>query len=196
MTVETYLDLAARLRLLPARAGTTRVIAVDGPAGSGKTAFAARLAAALEAPTIHLDDICPGWSGLGEAAPRLVEWVLAPIASGAGGRFRRYDWERDRYAEWHEVPEAPTLIVEGVTSGSKMVAPYLAFLIWVTAPKGVRIARGIERDGESSRARWEAWSQEEEKLFSADRTRERADLCVNGAPVVMHDPGREFVVIR
>jgi uridine kinase len=195
MSIETYLDLAARIRTLPARAGGTRVIAVDGPAGAGKTAFAARLAAALGAPTVHLDDICPGWSGLRDAAPRLVEWVLAPLVAGAGGRYHKYDWDRDRYAEWHEVPAAPILIVEGVTSGSKAITPYLTFLIWVSAPAAVRIARGIERDG-GYRSRWEAWSREEEKVFAADETRERADLCIDGAPALPHDPGREFVVIR
>lgn len=196
MGIETYLDLATRIRTLPPRAGTTRVIAVDGPAGSGKTAFAARLALAVDGPTIHLDDICPGWSGLVQAAPRLVEWVLAPLAEGTGGRYRRYDWERNRYAEWHEVPEAPVLIVEGVTSGSKILTPYLAFLIWVSAPPDLRMARGIERDGGSHRARWEAWSREEDEFFSADGTRERAALCIDGAPNVPHDAEREFVTIR
>jgi len=192
--IGTYLDLAARIRALPARAGATRVIAVDGPAGSGKTAFGARLAAASGAPTVHLDDICPGWTGLRHAAPRLVEWVLAPLAAGGVGRYRRYDWDGDTYAEWHEVPRGPQLIVEGVTGGSKPVAPYLSFVVWVTAPAHVRIARGIERDGESYRSRWEAWCEEEEKVFSADGTRERADLCIDGAPTLPHDPQREFVV--
>lgn len=195
-SIETYDDLAARIRARPPCARTTRVVAVDGPAGSGKTAFAARLAAVLAAPTVHVDDICPGWSGLRQAAPRLVEWVFAPLAAGAGVRYRRYDWERGTYAEWHEIPNGPLLIVEGVSSGSNAVAAHLTFLIWVSAPPHVRMARGIERDGESSRSRWKVWSEEEEKVFSAEGTRERADLCIDGAPSLPHDPEREFVVIR
>lgn len=196
MTIATYLELADRIRTLPARAGATRVIAVDGPAGSGKSAFAAKVAAALEAPMVHLDDLCPGWEGMRRAAPRLVQWVLQPLATGTPARYRRYDWERDRDAEWHEVPERPILIVEGVTSGSKAVSPYLSFLIWVTAPREVRLARGIARDGEAYRSRWEAWSLEEDESFSTDATRERADLRVDGSPTLPHDPEREFVVIR
>lgn len=196
MRIEACVDLAERILARPPRAGIRRVVAVDGPAGSGKTVFAARLAASLVAPTIHLDDICPGWSGLSDAAPRLVEWVLAPIAAGSRARYRRYDWKRGAYAEWLDVPEAPVLLVEGVTSGSTTVAPYLTFLVWVTAPLHVRVQRGIERDGESYRSRWEAWSREEEKAFNADETRERADLCIDGAPEVPHDHEREFVVLR
>lgn len=196
MSVRTYLDLAGRILALPPRAGATRVVAVDGPAGSGKTVFAARLAAALAAPTLHLDDICPGWSGLSDAAPRLVEWVLAPIAAGSRGRYRRYDWNAGTYDEWLDVPEAPVLLVEGVTSGSTTVAPYLTFLVWVTAPLRVRVQRGIERDGESYRSRWEAWSREEEMAFNADETPERADLRIDGAPEMPHDREREFVVLR
>lgn len=57
-------ELADRVRAAPARAGGTRVVAVDGPAGSGKSTFAARLSAALGAPVVHLDDLIPGWTGL------------------------------------------------------------------------------------------------------------------------------------
>jgi hypothetical protein len=45
--IETYADLARRVLDRPARLGRTRLVAVDGPSGAGKTVFAERLAAAL-----------------------------------------------------------------------------------------------------------------------------------------------------
>lgn len=49
--VETYAELAGRILRRPARLGRTRLVAVDGPSGAGKTSFAARLAAALRVAT-------------------------------------------------------------------------------------------------------------------------------------------------
>ena len=46
------------------RCGATRLIAIDGPSGAGKTTLARDVAAVLAAPTIHMDDLYPGWDGL------------------------------------------------------------------------------------------------------------------------------------
>lgn len=176
-------QLADRVRAAPARAGGTRVVAVDGPAGSGKTTFAAWLAEALgDAPVVHLDDLIPGWTGLDQAAARLVDRILAPLAAGEPARYRRYDWDRGEYAEWQDVPATPVLIVEGVASGSLAAAPYMTLLIWVEAPVALRMSRGLDRDGDASRPRWQQWVKDEEALFKAERTRERADVRVSGQP--------------
>lgn len=45
--VERYADLARRILDRPPRLGRTRLVAVDGPSGAGKTVFANRLAAAV-----------------------------------------------------------------------------------------------------------------------------------------------------
>ena len=37
--------------------GATRLVAIDGPSGSGKTTLARDVAAALSAPTVHMDDL-------------------------------------------------------------------------------------------------------------------------------------------
>jgi hypothetical protein len=63
-------------------------------------------------------------------------------------------------------------------------------LLWVEAPRDVRFARGIERDGEAYRPLWERWALQEDALFAVERTRERADFRVDGAPVAGYDPTR------
>ena len=161
-------------RVGPAR---TQVVAVDGPSGAGKTTFAARLADALHgAPVVHMDDLYPGWDGLADAVPRVVEWVAGPVLRGEPVRYRRFDWDRQTYAEWHDVPTAPVLVVEGVGSAAAAMAPVLTVTVWVEAPENVRMARGIARDGEAYRPHWERWAEQETALYAADRTRERADL--------------------
>lgn len=174
----TYLDrLVDGARSAPARAGRTRVVAVDGPSGSGKSTLARELSGAMGcAPVVRLDDIYPGWGGLDEAVPRLLEWVLDPLARGERARYRRYDWNAEQYAGWCDVPVCDVLVVEGCSSGARPCAPYLSFLVWLEAPREVRLARGLARDGDAYRPHWQRWADQEAAHFAREGTRERADV--------------------
>ena len=195
MAVCAYVDLARALGDRPARAGLTRVVAVDGPAGSGKSVFAERLGTLLSATVVCLDDLTPAWSGPDKEAAILVERVLMPLAMGGDARYRRFDWVRNEYAEWCTVPAAPSLVVEGVGSGSRIVRPFLSLLVWVEAPTALRLTRGLERDGEVYRPQWERWREREDRLFQVEGTRASAEIRVDGAPTVAHDPHREYVTV-
>jgi uridine kinase len=193
--VASFAHLATVIRARPAKAGPTRVVAVDGPAGSGKTVFAARLGELLGATVICLDDLTPSWTGPDKEAELLVEQVLAPLATGGDPRYRFFDWVQDRYTEWREVPRDPMLLVEGVGAGSRCLRPYLSFLVWVEAPSALRLARGLERDGEERRPEWERWRAREDALFGREGTRDAADLLVDGAPTLPHEPTTEYVAL-
>ena len=157
----------------PATLGSGRLICVDGPSGSGKTT----LADALGAPVVHMDELIEGWSGLRTVDAQL-DGLLRPQASGQPGSYRRYDWIAGEYAGTVSVPPVPLLVLEGVGSGSLVVADLVTVLVWMEAPLDVRMARGLERDGESFAPYWEAWAAEEIRHFAEHRTRERADLLL------------------
>lgn len=179
---------------------------MDGPSGSGKSTLARRLAAGLKCPLIHMDDLYPGWDGLEDAVPRLLEWVVEPLAAGRPARYRRFDWPSGQYAEWHDVPATDALIIEGVASGSTAAAAYLSMLVWVEAGQDERFRRGIERDGEAYRPHWQRWAVQEERHFEAEGTRERADVVVDGEldsleheaerVRVLRWPGEPSIVLR
>jgi uridine kinase len=175
-------DLTTAIRSTPARTGETIVVAIDGPSGSGKTTLSRHLSAGLSAdvpvPIVHLDDIYPGWDGLADTPPRLLDWILLPLARSEPARYRRYDWVENQYAEWHDVPASPVLIIEGSGSGSSSCAPYLSYLIWIEADRDVRFTRGIARDGDGYLPHWGRWARQEESLFSTEKTRERADVRI------------------
>lgn len=194
MTILALDAVARALRTAPPRAGRTRVLAIDGRGGSGKSTLAGKIATLLDAPVLHMDDLYPGWDGLADAAPLLRQWVLDPLARGEPGRHPRFDWARGAYGEWTEVPAAEMLVVEGCGCGSRVAAPYLSLLLWVDAPPSVRFERGMERDGEAYRPLWERWARQEDVLFAAEKTRERADYRIDGAPSVRHDPEHEIVL--
>ncbi|MDN4175484.1 4-amino-4-deoxy-L-arabinose transferase [Nocardioides sp. SOB77] len=159
--------------------GAGRLVCVDGPAGSGKTTLAGRVAAMTGAPVVHMDDLYEGWDGLPGVAAQLGT-LLRPLARGETGHYRRFDWHADAYAETVAVAPAPLLVLEGVGAGTAAYAASMTVLVWVEAPPDLRLTRGLERDGAEAEPHWRRWTVAEAAHFAADRTRERADLLVDG----------------
>ncbi len=165
--------------------GKGRLVCVDGPSGSGKTTLAVAIEkgfTALDrgaARVVHLDDLYAGWSGLGHIGAQL-ESLLLPLSRGRSGQYRRYDWLAQQFAEYVTVDPTPLLVLEGVGSGSTRFATLATVLVWVEAPRDVRMARGLARDGDTFAPHWEHWAREEAELFAREQTRARADVVVDG----------------
>jgi uridine kinase len=180
---DTFAALAEEVRAAPPRLGRTRLVCVDGPAGSGKTTFAGRFAGAIgaDAVLLHMDDFYAGWT-LAGAVGRLDAGVLRPLADGRPGAYHPYDWAAGRFAATPvPVPPAPVLVVEGCGSGARVLAPSTTLLVWVEAPPALRLARGLARDGAELEEHWRRWQQTEAEAFAAEDTRARAGLLVDGA---------------
>lgn len=160
------------------RCGATHLVAIDGPSGAGKTTLASDLAAELAAPTIHMDDLYPGWDGLREATLRAGEWIVGPLSAGQPARYRRWDWAAGQYAEWVQLPASEVVVLEGCGSGARPVGDALSVLVWVEADEAVRYARGMARDTAYGPF-WSGWAQQERELYAADGTRARADLVID-----------------
>lgn len=171
-------DLAPRLRGLPPSCGPVRLIGVDGHAGSGKTTFAGRLAAALgDAPVLHLDDIATheelfSWTG------RLLRQVVEPLSRGETARYAPYDWTARAFGPVRELSPAPVILLEGVGAGRRALRPYLARLLWMELPRDEAWTRGQRRDGAAQSAFWAGWVAAERRHFVEDPSRPFADLLV------------------
>lgn len=163
----------------PPTIGPGRLICIDGPAGTGKTTLSTAIAAlSPAAQVVHCDDLLHGWHGLPGLA-RTVADLLEPVALGGPGRWRRWDWLTDDWAENHTLEPGGLLVLEGVGSWSPEIAPWVGMLVWVDAPSDLRLLRGIERDGEEMRPQWEQWQCDEDDLFARLATRDHADLVVS-----------------
>ena len=176
-------EVARQVLAAPPRLGTVRLVVVDGPAGSGKTTYAAALAGALgDAPVVHMDDLYEGWSGglVADVWRRLEDQVLAPLRDGHAARYQVYDWVAGAFGEWVDVPRHGALVLEGVGSGARPVDPWAVLRIWVEVATELRLARGFSRDGEAMRDEWLRWADREHAHFTSDGTRDRADVCVDG----------------
>jgi len=159
-------------------AGRTRVVAVDGRSGAGKTSLATALAAALGAPVVALEYLYGGWDGLERGIDLLVAEVLEPLAAGRAARVPRYDWIAATWdAPWTlEPPEV--LIVEGVGAGARRAAAYESALVWMEEPAPVRKKRALDRDGETFAAYWDTWAAQEDAMLARERTPQRADIVI------------------
>lgn len=188
----TFAGLAADLLAAPPLLGGTRLVCVDGPAGSGKTTFAGRLTAALgdAAELVHMDDLYAGWTLTGAVA-RLRAGVLGPLAAGRPGAYSRFDWHAGRFGS-PPVPvrPAPVLVVEGCGSAPRRLDPWTTLRVWVEAPAPLRLERGLARDGAAMSAHWQRWGALEAAEFAREDTRRRAHLRVDGAPVAPGTSGR------
>lgn len=157
------------------------VTIIDGRSGSGKTTFAADLAASLDAQTLQLDVLYPGWGGLSEGS-RSVSVVLRE------GRYRPYDWETNEFrAEWVALDSARSLVIEGCGAltrenlvaarewggrGSEVQS------IWLECDAGLRKARALARDGEMFAPHWGQWAEQEDGYYAVHTPWEIADEIV------------------
>lgn len=198
-------ELAASVNAAQARCGGTRVVLIDGPAGSGKSTLTNRLATALGgtasggagsfvpdaalpsgAPVqvVHGDDMYEGWIGLATLRDVLLDQVLEPLAAGGDGAFRMWDWVEERRTHRIPVPQRDYLLIEGVGVGLARARELASLVIWVEAPWDERLRRGVERDGEAMREEWEQWQRAEAPILADAGTRGAADVIIDGTSPV------------
>ena len=176
-----------RLRLLldaarvarPPEGVKTRIIAIDGPGGAGKTTLAAWLAGKLDATAvIHTDDFA-SWDNPLDWWPALVELALKPLAAGVVARYQPTAWGGEERTPIVIEPGG-TVLLEGVSAARNPFRPYLAYAVWVETDRALRLQRGIDRDGEDARAQWERWMADEDDYIARERPAEHVDLVLSG----------------
>ncbi|WP_405782494.1 uridine kinase [Streptomyces sp. NBC_00859] len=170
--------LATSLRSRPVSCGPVRLVAVDGHAGSGKSTFSAKLAAALGGvPVLHLDDLATHQE-LFEWTGRLCAQVLGPFTRGEAARYAPYDWTVRRFGAPRTIDAADVVIVEGVGAGRRALRPYLTQLLWMDRGADASWARGRRRDGPGLTGFWDGWTVAEARHFAGDPSQPFADLLV------------------
>jgi len=179
--------LGAMLRSLTGPAASALVL-VDGRSGSGKTTFAGRAAAALDAAVVHTDDLAwhhdpTAWTDL------LIDGVLAPWRRGAAVHYRPPAWDRlGRTGSIRVLEGRPALVVEGVGVGRAELARLADLVVWVRSDPREARRRGVARDVELGRtpaaaeAFWDEWARAEDPFLEHEQPWRTARLVVDGTP--------------
>jgi hypothetical protein len=168
---DAFVDLVAR-----AGAAARPVVLLDGGSGAGKTSLGTRLAPALGAQLVSLDDIYPGWDGLDAGSAAVVRDVLRSTEPG----WRRWDWTAGRAGEWHPIDPALPLVVEGCGALSRAARERATFGVWVELDAAERKRRALDRDGDRYAPYWERWARQEAAFWAREHPWELADVVWQG----------------
>ena len=159
------------------------IIAIDGPAGAGKTTLAHEIFLALSpkmsVSVIHMDDLYNGWdSALGEDLTSVLQYLAAQHRNISAAEIRRYNWTTSSFGESETIEPADLLILEGVGSGDKSLQDELAALIWIDIDPEIGVMRVIARDGYQVEDEMKKWLGTQQEYFSQHSTREKADFIL------------------
>ncbi len=151
-----------------ARTGV-RLVGIDGLPVAGKSTLAERMAEAIGAECIYLDDfVRPEAEWRGTAKPgfpfayiRYDEFfaTVRALARGEAVAYRTYDWAAGRLNDAERIVgvERP-VIVEGVSALYPELAPLYGLSFWVASDAATTLAASLERGvGE--------WEREWRELF-------------------------------
>ena len=177
--------------------GRPTLVAIDGLTCAGKSTLAGQVAGALEdAEVVGLDDFYRplaaeerAVTGPKESYDRYFDWkrllrdVLVPLSRQSRARYRRYDWDTNALAEWHEIESRSVVIVEGVYSTRPELRRYFNVMVYVDAPRKVRLARLLDRRYPDTS--WiDHWMAGEDWYVEHVRPAEQVTLVVDGSGAV------------
>lgn len=160
------------------------LIAIDGPAGSGKTSLANQLSNQLNSvTTIHMDDLYNGWEDALTATltQRLEAWILHPLSQRQGVHYQKFNWSTDEYGPAVEVRDIGLLILEGVGAAQEIVRQKSDLTIWIEVGSQIGLARVLNRDGDQLLPYMLKWQEREGVHFLKDQTKENCQIFVDGS---------------
>lgn len=183
--VDAVATASVRAVIAAARGIHRPIVLIDGPSGAGKSSLADAVCAAWPggAPAlVRLDDVYPGWNGLERASVDLARTLLPPVRRGAVGRWRRWDWARDRPGALEHVRPGGPVIVEGCGAFGADGSGAGTLRVWVEASDALRKRRALGRDGGRYDPFWELWDRQWRRYVRRTAPERRADLRLRALP--------------
>lgn len=187
------LDLIVRKIDAAPSKGKTKLVAIDGRGGSGKSSLARELIAHAPAFKLLSVDAFPctpqqhPWHPLGTQTwvdwERLRDEALLPLSRGADATYLRTPWWKAQTPGPTEtILSGGTVIVEGCYALRRELRDLYALRIWVECPVNEAMENAIRRDGEASRRSWvEAYVPNESAYIAAQHPDRAADIVVRSS---------------
>jgi uridine kinase len=159
------------------------IIAIDGPAGAGKTTLAHDLKLALaqrySINEIHMDDLYDGWdNALTSQLTDVLTHLVSAHKDAKQISLSTYNWIAGEFNPASEIEKSELLILEGVGSGQMAIRDSLAALIWIDVEDSEGLARVLERDGIEIESQMKKWLSTQEQHFRDEGTQNAADFIL------------------
>jgi uridine kinase len=159
------------------------IIAIDGPAGAGKTTLAEHLTVALslryKVTTIHMDSLYNGWDApFDEHLKNSLLKAATSHKKGAPFSLSYFDWSKGEFGSEQAIAPAELLIFEGVGSSQTIVRPYLAASIWIDVEAQKGLERVLLRDGEEISEEMKRWLVLQGQHFAEEESEKSADFIL------------------
>lgn len=178
----------------------TKLIAIDGYTGSGKSLLAKELQKIDPLiQIVQMDDFYlpskqrPTFSS-DKSIDEYYDWirlskeVLIPLKQGNNASYCKYNWDLDLLEDKkYEIEPYRTIIIEGISCLSPNITDKFSYdyIAWVEAPYRIRLQRGIDRDGEGKRDRWEnEWMPLEDNYVTKYKPDKKANRIIDGTKII------------
>lgn len=159
------------------------LVAIDGPAGAGKTTLASKffkdLCNSNTVTVIHMDDLYDGWdNALNEALTQKLKVITEAFFAHEVFHVEIFNWDIMKFDTLQRYEPADILILEGVGAAQKIVRDAGAITYWLDVEPSIGLERVLQRDGFDIRARMLQWQIDQERHFESDLTRIKAHHIV------------------
>ena len=157
------------------------LLAIDGPAGAGKTTLAAKLAAEYSVnstvQTIHMDELYNGWNdALGKSLTDALQGIIAAYVSGIECTIKIFNWHSMKFDREELIVPTDYLILEGVGAAQKVVRDAGAITYWLDIDAETGLKRVLARDGAHIEKEMHQWQIQQLVHFAKDQTRENCEF--------------------
>jgi uridine kinase len=157
------------------------LLAIDGPAGSGKTTLAAKLQSEYQlfssVQVIHMDDLYNGWEdALSEELTLKLAGIIHAHKSGLDFPLSKFNWATMKFDKAEIVHSTEVLILEGVGAAQKLVRDAGAKTYWIETPAKIGLQRVLDRDGQHLHDLMLNWQSYQSAHFKKDKTAENCDV--------------------
>ena len=155
--------------------------AIDGPAGAGKTTYAAQLEAELSVnatvKTIHMDDLYNGWdNALSNALSEILDRISTAHLAGRECVIKKFNWSTMEFDSEEIITPTDVLIIEGVGAAQQIVRESGAITYWLDIEAEIGLQRVLARDGAHIEVQMRQWQIDQDKHFARDETRENCEF--------------------
>ena len=155
--------------------------AIDGPAGAGKTTFAAKLEAELSVNgsvrVIHMDDLYNGWdNALSNPLAEILDRISTAHIAGREFVIKVFNWHTMAFDREERITPTDYLIIEGVGAAQQIVRETGATTYWLDIEPEIGLQRVLDRDGAHIEAQMRQWQVDQDKHFARDETRENCEF--------------------